>query len=33
MTRTELLEHEPDVIVDSLSEFRPWLAAWLTQQP
>lgn len=29
MTREELLEHSPDVIVDSLTEFRPWLDRWL----
>lgn len=29
MTREELLEHEPDVIVESLAEFRPWLSRWL----
>ena len=29
MTRDELLEHEPDVIVESLKEFRPWLERWL----
>lgn len=29
MTRDELLEHDPDVIVDSLLEFRPWLERWL----
>ncbi len=33
MTRIELLEHDPDVIAESLSEFRPWLAAWLSRQP
>jgi len=29
MTREELLEHAPDVIVDSLVDFRPWLSRWL----
>lgn len=29
MTRDELTEHGPDVIVESLTEFRPWLERWL----
>ena len=29
MTRAELEEHRPDVIVSSLVEFRPWLTRWL----
>ena len=29
MTRDELTEHGPDVIVESLLEFRPWLTRWL----
>lgn len=29
MTREELEPHEPDVIVSSLLEFRPWLQRWL----
>ena len=29
MTREELDQHEPDVIVQSLLEFRPWLERWL----
>ena len=29
MTREELEEHQPDVIVSSLLEFRPWLTRWL----
>ena len=29
MTRAELEEHRPDVIVESLVEFRPWLTRWL----
>lgn len=29
MTREELLEYAPDVIVDSLVDFRPWLSRWL----
>ena len=29
MTRDELVEHGPDVIVSSLLEFRPWLTRWL----
>lgn len=33
MTREELLEHDPDVIVDSLEEFRPWLERWLAARP
>ncbi len=30
MTRAELQQHEPDVIVSSLTEFRPWLEGWLS---
>jgi phosphoglycolate phosphatase len=33
MSRAELLEHEPDVIVESLVEFRPWLELWLASRP
>lgn len=29
MTRDELVEHDPDVIAESLIEFRPWLTRWL----
>lgn len=29
MTREELLEYAPDVIVESLVDFRPWLSRWL----
>ena len=29
MTREELEPHQPDVIVSSLVEFRPWLTRWL----
>lgn len=29
MTRDELLSFSPDVIVDSLMEFRPWLTRWM----
>ena len=31
MTKTDLEQHEPDVIVSSLVEFRPWLQRWLAQ--
>ena len=30
MTRPELEQHGPDVIVTSLTEFRPWLQRWLS---
>ncbi|MHB0927915.1 MAG: HAD family hydrolase, partial [Candidatus Nanopelagicales bacterium] len=29
MTRAELEAHQPDVMVSSLTEFRPWLQRWL----
>lgn len=32
MTREELEPHGPDVISETLEEFRPWLASWLASR-